>query len=635
MKSILQLLLGRRASPPVDPAALAAAATQLIADGTRAEDAGDIARARDLYEQAVARAPALAIAHFHLGNAMAALQIPREAMRCYERAIELRPDYAEAHFNLATVLLMRDSLLQAETHYREAIDARADWTDAWAALGCVLEMRGAEEEAIAAFEHALQLAPGHAGAATRLAGLHKAAGRVSAALRILDAALVDNAEPAILLRTRAEILASVGDYDLAVADYRRVIATAPEDIAAWSGMLWTLNFRPESTAQEILAAHEEFGGMMGRMCPPRPVRLPHATHARLKVGYVSADFCRHPVSCFIEPLLRHHDRDAVEVHCFYNHHEVDEVTERLRARADHWHDIAGLSDEEVADRIEANGIDVLVDLAGHTTHNRLRLFALKPAPVQFTWLGYLCTTGLKTIDYRICDSHTDPPGVAEQWQVEKPVRLPASQWCYQAQVGVPATGPLPMLANGYPTFGSFNQESKLSALTLDVWAAILVAIAGSRLRIVGVASDIVGERIHRRFADSGIAAERVELLGRVPIESYFDCFRDVDIALDSLPYNGATTTCDALIMGVPVATLAGQRAIARGGVSLLTSVGLDDWIAPTANAMVEMLRARCADPESLSGLRARLPARMRASALMDAARFARNLEEIFVRASRG
>jgi predicted O-linked N-acetylglucosamine transferase (SPINDLY family) len=354
----------------------------------------------------------------------------------------------------------------------------------------------------------------------------------------------------------------------------------------------------------------------------------------LKIGYVSADFRGHPVSCFIESLLRHHDRHRFEVHCFYSFPVRDVITERLAALVEHWHEIAGLSDEDVARRVRDNGIDILVDLGGHTLHNRLGVFARRPAPVQMTWLGYLCTTGLRAIDYRLCDAYTDPPGEAESWQVETPLRLPHSQWCFQPQVDLPSVSALPWQRNGFWTFGSFNQESKLNVPALRTWAKVLLGIPGSRLRLVGVTCDLVEEMIRGVFAEHEVDASRIDIIGRLPIEQYFPAYAEVDIALDTFPYNGATTTCDALLMGVPVATVAGHRSIARGGVSLLTTMALTDWIAPSADALVDVIAAQVNDPQRLIALRQSLPDRMRASAVMDGAAFAQAVEARYEQVAR-
>jgi predicted O-linked N-acetylglucosamine transferase (SPINDLY family) len=256
------------------------------------------------------------------------------------------------------------------------------------------------------------------------------------------------------------------------------------------------------------------------------------------------------------------------------------------------------------------------------------VFARKPAPLQYTWLGYLSTTGLDAIDYRLCDRHTDPPGVAEAWQVEMPARMPDSQWCYSPLFEVPQPGPLPRLQNGYWTFGSTNQIAKLNRHCLAVWARVLNSVRDSRLRVLGAGDAWVGERLLREFGRHGIAPSRIDLVGRLPLRDYLASYKAVDILLDSFPYNGGTTTCDSLLMGVPVATIAGDRSIARGGVSLLGTVGLGDWIAADEDALPELLLRKTADAAGMAALRAELPPRMRASPLMDGPRYARNFSAL-------
>jgi len=625
MKSLFRLLAWRRETgtrpPAPDP--------KELQQGRQLEDQGDYAGARELYEKAAAVSPQLAKAHLYLGNASFALGRTSEAISCYRRAIELQPDSFNAYVNLGAALLSRQSVAQAEESYRNAVRLRQDSADAWAGLGCALEMRSAPEGAIEAFGRALENDPAHEGAASRLAQSLRERGQAHAALKILESALQINPASVVMLRVQGDIQAGIGEYAAAIAAYRGILAQNPQDWSAYDSLLWTLNFVPQIGPEEILAEHRRFGDALERTVARLSPSAPPDPHRRLRIGYVSPDFRRHSVSCFMEPLLRNHDRTAVEVHCFYDFPVWDEVTERIYKSADRWHEISGMADEAVAAKILADEIDILVDLAGHSAHNRLRLFALKPAPVQFTWLGYLCTTGLRAVDYRLCDFHTDPEGVAERWQVEHPARLPDSQWCYLPQVALPELSPLPRLVKDYWTFGSFNQESKLSDTILEAWCRVLAGIPDSRIRIVGISCDRVEDRIRDCFSAHGIAVERVELLGRIPIEEYFVHYRGVDIALDSFPYNGATTTCDALIMGVPVATIAGKRAIERGGVSLLTTLGLSDWNAESPEALVEVLRAQTAQPQRLVALRHDLPQRMRASALMDGRRFAGNVETIF------
>ncbi|MET0232144.1 MAG: hypothetical protein ABW186_14515, partial [Rhodanobacteraceae bacterium] len=462
-----------------------------------------------------------------------------------------------------------------------------------------------------------------------LARLHLERGDALGATSVIDAALRDDPRNLAALRARGEIEKVLGHGAAAAAAYHAALAIDPADDATWAAYLFALNLDETVDVAVVLAEHRRYGDAMAQRTPA--MRLSHARNRDrvLRIGYVSPDFRRHSVACFVEPLLRHHDRAAFEVHCYYNHAARDEITQRFIALADHWHEIAPLDDAAVAQRIVDDGIDLLVDLAGHTSGGRLGVFARKPAPLQFTWLGYLCTTGLAAIDYRLCDAYTDPAGVAEQWQIETPARLPNAQWCYQPQAPLPPPTPLPYLERGYWTFGSFNQTSKLNPPLLARWATLLAAIPASRLRIFGVTDELFETGTRSIFEAAGIARERLDFVGRLPIDRYFTTYADVDIALDSAPYNGATTTCDALLMGVPVVALAGARAISRSGVSLLSVIGLDEWIAPSDATFVATVERQLRDPGAIATLRATLPERMRACALMDGERFARDVESVY------
>lgn len=633
MKSFFNRLRSSRPDatlPRGDEAAASISVDELIAQGNTREDAGDPQAALELYEQAALAEPKSWRAHLNAGNALRLLGRGSEAADAYRRSIRINPDFAGGYLNLGNVLMAETASLAAATDsYRSAIRLRPDWPEAWFGLGCALERTPDSDGAIEAYKEALRLDPTHAKSAVNLAGVLKSTGNTLDARSVITDILQRVPGNVHALLAQAEMDKQSGDCESAVAAYRQVLALQPDDAATASTFLFTLNFVPGISAEAVLAEHRRYGESLARRTPMLPPRANVRGRERLRIGYVSPDFRRHSVSCFVEPLLRYHDRSKVEVHCYYNHTTRDDITRRFIELSDHWHDIAGLDDEAVAQQIRADDVDILVDLAGHTTGNRLGVFARKPAPVQFTWLGYLCTTGLEAIDYRICDRHTDVEGVAEQWQVETPLRLPDSQWCYQPQVSLPEPSILPRLANGYWTFGSFNQSSKLNRQLLEDWARLLQRIPDSRLRILGITDETLENRIRVTFIAQGVAEERVDIVGRIPIESYLSCYRDVDIALDSYPYNGATTTCDALLMGVPVASIAGDRAITRGGLSLLTTLGLPDWVGGSAEELAEVLRHQTRDPQRLAALRTELPRRMRASPLMDGPRFARNMEPLF------
>ena len=328
------------------------------------------------------------------------------------------------------------------------------------------------------------------------------------------------------------------------------------------------------------------------------------------------------------PLLRHHDPAKVEVFCYSDAKRADETTARLKQAAHVWRDCAGLTDAELARQVREDRIDILIDLALHTAGNRLPVFARKPAPVQATWLGYAGTTGLSSIDYRISDPYLDPPGERDEFYSEESVRLPNCFWCYQTPEHAPEVNSLPAI-NGNPiTFGCFNHFTKVSGPTLDLWAKILAAIPKSRLVIYAHRPNHQNE-VLGRFSEVGIKRDRVIFVGLLPLADYFSQYHRIDIALDPFPYCGGTTTCDALWMGVPTITLHGRTSVGRGGVSILSNVGLTEWIAKTPEDYVSIAEKMANDLPKLADLRSNLRDRMSKSPLMNAPRFAADMESAY------
>lgn len=609
----------------------AEAVDDLVAAGELFERAGDFQRALDHYRDALSRQPPSALLQVCAGNVLLALARPAEAEAHYRRAIELDPDYAAARLNLGNALYLQQRFAEAEASYRVALRLRPDWAEAWVGLGCALEPHD-PPAALEACRAALRHDGAHAGAAFNAAGLLVSRGELGEARAILETVLARNPGHAALKRKLADLFRAGARHAEALRLYDELLAADPDDIDAASNRLFTLAFLPESTPNFLLEEHRAWARRFADPLPPLAPRPTGRAEGPLRIGYLSPDFVRHPVALFIGPVLRAHDRQVVETFCYANHAQDDGITAELRAAADHWRPIHGVDDDAVAALIAGDGIDILVDLAGHTAGNRLRVFARRPAPVQMTWLGYLSTTGMSQIDYRLCDALTDPPGVAEAWQVEAPLRLPDSQWCYGSPVAI-GPSPLPYLARGYWTFGSFNQAAKLNPPLLAAWADLLSSLSGSRLRIAGVVDPQVIGEVAAVFAARGIARDRLDFAPRMTLEQYLASHAEVDLALDSFPYTGGTTTCDALYAGVPVATIAGDRSVARSGVSLLTTVGLADWIAPALAELPALVRRHLADPARLAALRTELHARMRVSPLMDARRFTRNLEALYRRAA--
>jgi predicted O-linked N-acetylglucosamine transferase (SPINDLY family) len=304
----------------------------------------------------------------------------------------------------------------------------------------------------------------------------------------------------------------------------------------------------------------------------------------------------------------------------------DAMTARLRALCDHWRSTCGLGDAQVAELIRADGIDVLVDLAGHTAASRLLVFARKPAPVQVSYLGYPATTGLDAMDYRLTDAYAEPAGTSEQWYVERLVRLPRSLWCYRPLDDMPEVSPAPAGRNGYVTFGSFNNFAKIGARVIDLWAQLLRAVPDSRLFMICVPEGEAQHALIERFTARGVAAERLQLHGRLPRAAYLAAFGNVDVALDPFPCNGGTTTCDALWMGLPVLALIGDTFLSRAGLSLLAAAGLAELAAATPEAYLAIGAGLSADIDALAARRATMRALLRGSALMDAPAFARDVE---------
>jgi predicted O-linked N-acetylglucosamine transferase (SPINDLY family) len=353
---------------------------------------------------------------------------------------------------------------------------------------------------------------------------------------------------------------------------------------------------------------------------------------RLRIGYLSPDFRKHVVMTFMAPALERHDRDQFEVFCFHTHRDKDAVTERLRSQVEHWSDCGGLTDDAIADRIRADRIDILVDLAGHTSGHRIGVLAMKPAPIQVTYLGYPNTTGLPTVDYRITDDLADPPGRADELSVERLLRLPRPFLCYRPEAKTPDPGPPPVLSRGHATFGCFNNTLKLSDSFLDLAARVVNAVPGSRLVLKsgGLELHSVGGRVRQRFAAAGVAPDRLELRGwTAAVEDHLGAYGEIDVALDSFPYNGTTTTCEALWMGVPVVTLRGDRHAARVGASLLGWLGLTDFVAADAEEFVRICARLAGDVAGAGSRRAGLRERLRASLLVDEAGFAREIERCY------
>lgn len=562
--------------------------------------AGRLSQAESLYRQILANDPDNADALHLMGAVAHELGRWEVAVDLMRRAVELRPDFVDAHGNLGGALRAAGQFDQAIAAYQAALQLHQS-PELYCGLGHTLNSKGQLDEAMAAYRAALALAPDHLGALSSLGNTLRAAGRL----------------------------------DEAVAAYRAALGHKPDAMGIHSQLLLTLHYDPAYDAAAIYREHrywyQQHAEAIGRL-PVAPHGNSREADRRLRVGYVSPDLCDHVVARFLLPLFTCHDHSEVEVFCYAPSPRPDDMSDRLRTYAHHWKSLQGLSDEQAAELIRADQIDILVDLAGHTPGHCLMVFARRPAPVQVTWLGYPDTTGLPMIDYRLTDALADPPGMTESLCSEHLVRLPQTAWCFHPVGYTRPVGPLPSIAAGHVTFGTFNNFAKVSQFSLELWAQILRRVPGSHLMLKGPAmgSQEVISRLQGFFAGAGIAPERLELLPRDPSAmGHLRWYDQMDISLDTFPYHGTTTTCEAMWMGVPVVTLAGRTHVSRVGVSLLTNMGLKELVAQSPEEYVETAVALAQNAPGLQELRSTLRQRMQSSPLMDGPRFARNVEDVY------
>ena len=572
--------------------------------GCALQEAGRSMEAIECYRRALQIDPRHAKALNNLGCLLESAGDVPGAARCYDDAITADPRLAMALANRGNLAKTAGDLPAAEAFLRQALalePARADWQ---ANLGDCLALQWQLDEAVAASRVAITLDPGAARAHF-----------------ILGNALV-----------------KLGQHAAGEAALQRAIELDPAFAEAHSSLLFSLHYRLGDQPAELLAQHLRWAERHAAgVRAASPVR--HASNdSRVRIGYVSPDLRGHAVALFLAPLLASHDRGAFRIHCYASMGGGDEVTARLRGLCDEWRQIEDLTDEAAAEMIRRDGIDILVDLAGHSAGGRPLLFARKPAAAQVTWLGYPDTTGIHAVDYRLTDAWADPPVDADPFAVEKLLRLPRPFLCFSPPAQVePSRRPL-ALDNGHVTFGSFNNIAKITEEQIALWAALLRSVPGSRLMLKGhaLAAPSARQRIAALFHGHGIGEDRLRLLkAEQGVEAHLRRYAEIDIALDTFPYTGTTTTCEALWMGVPVVTRAGNSHVSRVGVSLLEGAGLPELIAGSAERYAGIARELALDLPRLSALRASLRERLEASSLMDGQGFARSVEAAYRRMHEG
>jgi len=469
----------------------------------------------------------------------------------------------------------------------------------------------------------------HALACINLAHICSFRGQVSEAIALRRQALALGVSDAGLLRDLGSALIFMGDKQAGIESLRQAVTLAPQDRDIHSSYLFRMHYMPDWPPEEIYEEHRRWAQQHAPLPQTAHGNIPDPERA-LRIGYISPDFRSHPVACFFEPLLDGHDRQRFQVFGYGNVACPDELTSRLQDKFCVYRSVFGSSDEALAQQIQADKIDILVDLAGHTPGNRLGVLALKPAPLQGSYLGYPDTTGMDQVDFRLTDELSTPVE-ARPFYTEECVSLPQGFLCYRAPNDIPDIGPLPALRNAYVTFGAFNDTNKLNQAAMALWVKIIRAVAGSRLLIKSRAADdpVWCRHLKQRLGRMGLASSRVRIEGQKTTRAYFQLYNEVDIALDSYPYNGTTTMCDALWMGVPVISLVGRHHVSRVGLSILSQVGLEFFAATTPDEYWAKAIALAGKPNALASIRRSLRHRVMNSPLYDHRALAQQVENAF------
>lgn len=568
--------------------------------------------------------------HQGLGDTLLKLGLLADAEAAFRRAVALLPSSISARCSLARVLLGSNRIEEAECEFRRALEVQADSVEAHCGLGFVHAAQERHDEARASFETALALKPDSQAAYRGLYELlvHNALFLAAEALcrrTIVEAPSLS----ADALRNLGFLLTQRGCLDEAQESYRKAVELDPGDLVSRSCSLFIGNYLTEEPSQRLFEEAKTLGRISSQAAIRKFTSWPCSAHpSRLRVGLVSGDLREHPVGYFLKAALQGYRSSSIDWIAYTTSTATDSMTDELKEHFLEWNSLVGLSDELAAQRVHQDGNHILIDLAGHTMHSRLPMFSWRPAPVQVSWLGYFATTGIEQIDYLLADEISLPKPLQASF-TEEIVYLPDTRLCFSPPDMDAELRPPPAMAKGHITFGCFQALPKLSDKVLVAWSRILNSCPDARLRLQNhsLSQPETVVQLKRRLLSVGIDAARVDCFGATPRRDYLAAYADVDILLDSFPYPGGTTTCEALWMGVPTVTLAGHTFIARQGASLLAAAGLADWVADSVNSYVALAVEKATDLPSLARCRAELRTRVSKSPLFDAPRFAGNLEK--------
>lgn len=600
--------------------------------GAVQKELGRFDEAMASYRRAVESSPDVAEPYNNLGVILKLLGRFDEAVKCYHRALEIKPDFAEVHSNLGAALKDLGRIDAALASYRRALEIKPDFAEAHYNLGASLQELVKFHEALESYRRALAIQPDYAEALNNSGVVLLELGQFDNAVATFRRALDVSPHYVDAHMNLGSVLKDLGRFEESMASTRRALEIDPECANAHDNLLFIHNYLSDQPSALLRAEAERYGEMVSRHARPYTSwsNIPDPDRC-LRVGLVSGDLCNHPVGYFIEAVLTAISSqavDRVELFAYPCRASVDATSKRIRACCRGWSPAIGLSDEALAQRIYADQIDILIDLSGHTAHNRLPMFAWKPAPVQVSWLGYFATTGLPAIDYFVADPWTLPASQEGSF-TENIWRLPETRLCFTPPDVEVAVSPLPALSNQFVTFGCFNNLSKMNAEVVALWARILNAVPGSRLFLLApqFKENTVVQTVVDRFGDQGVAPARLELEAAVPRADYLAAYQRIDIALDPFPFPGGTTTMEALWMGVPVLTLAGERFLSRQGVGLMMNAELPEWVAKDKEDYLNKAVSLAMDWPQLSVLRTSLRQQVLASPVFDAPRFAQHFEE--------
>ncbi len=586
---------------------------------------GKLREAVTLYREILTRDPNNAAALNAMGMAAAQNGQIDHAATMIARAVELSPGDAAFLNNLGAIRMHQGRAEDAEACWLRAIELVPDYLAPVNSLAQHMFDTRRYDEAIELWQHVIKLAPNHAptlrklGNALRQVRRYKEAHAVASRAEELAPGDPEN------LNNLADSLYEQGQPIEAAQIWRQAADANPTALVLRNNLLLMLHYDPNQSNEQLFQEHLRFGSIARSLGPRIPLPAPDCDpDRRIRIGYLSPNFNSHAVAKFVEPILREHNHSQFEITCYHDSPRTDAVTARFKPFADRWHDVANLSTDAMTQLIAGNSEDILVDLTGHISGSRLAVFARKPAPIQATYIGYQNTTGLEAMDYRITDAVADLPD-AGRFYTERLVRLPCF-FCYQISETAVDIGPLPAQSSGIVTFGSLNMPAKLNERVIALWSRLMHEVKNSRMILLIGALGEGDERFVKMFAEYGIDPTRVTFVPRAGRIEYLNRYNQIDIALDPFPFSGHTTTCDALWMGVPVVTLAGDRYAARMSTSVLTHLPALEWIAENPDQYVKIAARLAADLNGLAEIRGGLRNRVETSTITNSATFTRNLE---------